>query len=192
MPKIKLQDIESRIVKHTAKPYTGTSKVNLNDLIKSGRLSRRKKKIIHKSFPVQCITYDTKEEIDFIMSLLRMRVITKNRKDIAIDLGEEPMFLRLSYVNQLKLITSLLEKEIDLLIDGCVEKANDKSIQFLKTKVHQLEKNEVDNRTQKQLTLEKLMWLRYGNKVKDPVQKQKELDEFNKQIQEVRKAKGMK
>ena len=36
------------------------------------------------------------------------------------------------------------------------------------------------------------MWVRYGNKSnRDPIQKQKELDEFNKQIQAVRKEKGL-
>lgn len=193
MTKIKLTDVESRIVKHTAIPYANSNKVNLSDLIKSGRIGRRKRKqIVQAKFPVKCISYDTPEEIEFMTSLLRMRVITNARKGIVIDLGDEQLFLRLNQINQLKLILGLLQSGIDVVIDECVEQSNEKNISQLKIELDKLEKIEIERQAQKASTLEKLMWVRYGNKTNnDPVQKQKELDEFRKQIQEVRKAKGL-
>lgn len=193
MTKINIKDVESRIVKHTPIPYAKSNKVNLNELIKSGRIRRgKKKKTVHKSFPVKCITYDTQEEIDFMMSLLRVRVITNARKGIVIDLGEERLFLRLNQINQLKLIVGLLQSGIDVTIDGCIEQPSDKTISEIKVKLDELENLEEKRKADKASTLEKLMWIRYGNKTNnDPVQKQKELEEFRKQIQEVRKAKGL-
>lgn len=193
MAKISLKDVESRIVKQTVVPYAKSNKVNLNDLIKSGRIrKRKKKKVVHKSFPVKCITYDTPEEIQFMKSLLRMRVITNTRKGIIIDLGEEDLFLRLNQINQLKLIIELLQSGVDVTIDECVEESNEENIKQIKAELDNLEKMEAERQLQKVATLEKLMWIRYGNKGnRDPIQKQKELAEFRQQIKEVRKAKGL-
>lgn len=193
MAKISLKDVESRIVKQTVVPYAKSNKVNLNDLIKSGRIrKRKKKKVVHKSFPVKCITYDTPEEIQFMKSLLRMRVITNTRKGIIIDLGEEDLFLRLNQINQLKLIIELLQSGVDVTIDECVEESNEENIKQIKAELDNLEKMEAERQLQKVATLEKLMWIRYGNKSnRDPIQKQKELAEFRQQIKEVRKAKGL-
>ena len=193
MAKIKISDVESRIVKHTPIANPNSNKVNLNDLIKSGRIrKRKKKKVVQTSFPVKCITYDTPEEIQFMISLLRMRVITNNRRGIVIDLGEEQLFLRLNQINQLKLVISLLQSGIDVTIDECIEQANDENISELKVELSKLEKQEEQRQLNKAATLEKLMWIRYGNKTKNnPVQKQKELEEFRRQIKEVRKAKGL-
>jgi len=191
MTKIKLTDLEARIVKHKAIPNPNSKKVNLSDLIKSGRIRRRKKKPAAKQF-VKCITYDTPEEIQFIISSLRVKVITNNRKGIAIDLGEEQLFLRLNQINQLKLIIGLLQSGIDVTIDDCVEQSNDENINEIKIELDKLEKDEIERQESKKQTLEKLMWIRYGNKTNNnPEQKQKELEEFRKQIAEVRKAKGL-
>lgn len=193
MAKISLKDVENRIVKRTVVPYAKSNKVNVNDLIKSGRIrKRKKKKTVHKSFPVKCITYDTPEEIQFMKSLLRMRVITNTRKGITIDLGEEDLFLRLNQIDQLKLIIGLLQSGIDVTIDECVEQSNDENIKQIKAKLDSLEKLEAERQLQKAATLEKLMWIRYGNKGnRDPIQKQKELAEFRQQMKEIRKAKGL-
>jgi len=191
MTKIKLTDLEARIVKHKAIPNPNSKKVNLSDLIKSGRIRRRKKKPAAKQF-VKCITYDTPEEIQFIISSLRVKVITNNRKGIAIDLGEEQLFLRLNQINQLKLIIGLLQSGIDVTIDDCVEQSNDVNINEIKIQLDKLEKDEIERQESKKQTLEKLMWIRYGNKTNNnPEEKQKELEEFRKQIAEVRKAKGL-
>lgn len=193
MAKISLKDVENRIVKRTVVPYAKSNKVNVNDLIKSGRIrKRKKKKVVHKSFPVKCITYDTPEEIQFMKSLLRMRVITNTHKGITIDLGEEDLFLRLNQIDQLKLIIGLLQSGIDVTIDECVEQSNDENIKQIKAKLDSLEKLEAERQLQKAATLEKLMWIRYGNKGnRDPIQKQKELAEFRQQMKEIRKAKGL-
>ncbi len=193
MAKISLKDVENRIVKRTVVPYAKSNKVNVNDLIKSGRIrKRKKKKTVHKSFPVKCITYDTPEEIQFMKSLLRMRVITNTHKGITIDLGEEDLFLRLNQIDQLKLIIGLLQSGIDVTIDECVEQSNDENIKQIKAKLDSLEKLEAERQLQKAATLEKLMWIRYGNKGnRDPIQKQKELAEFRQQMKEIRKAKGL-
>lgn len=193
MAKISLKDVENRIVKRTVVPYAKSNKVNVNDLIKSGRIrKRKKKKTVHKSFPVKCITYDTPEEIQFMKSLLRMRVITNTYKGITIDLGEEDLFLRLNQIDQLKLIIGLLQSGIDVTIDECVEQSNDENIKQIKAKLDSLEKLEAERQLQKAATLEKLMWIRYGNKGnRDPIQKQKELAEFRQQMKEIRKAKGL-
>jgi hypothetical protein len=193
MAKISLKDVENRIVKRTVVPYAKSNKVNVNDLIKSGRIrKRKKKKTVHKSFPVKCITYDTPEEIQFMKSLLRMRVITNTHKGITIDLGEEDLFLRLNQIDQLKLIIGLLQSGIDVTIDECVEQSNDENIKQIKAKLDSLEKLESERQLQKAATLEKLMWIRYGNKGnRDPIQKQKELAEFRQQMKEIRKAKGL-
>lgn len=193
MTKIKISDVESRIVKHTPIHNPNSNKVNLNDLIKSGRIRRRnKKKAVQTKFPVKCISYDTPEEIQFMTSLLRMRVITNARKGIVIDLGDEELFLRLNQINQLKLILGLLQSGIDVTIDECVEQSNDQNIGEIKVQLDKLEKVEAERQLHKAATLEKLMWIRYGNKTNnDPIQKQKELEEFRKQIQQVRKAKGL-
>jgi len=193
MAKISLKDVENRIVKRTVVPYAKSNKVNVNDLIKSGRIrKRKKKKVVHKSFPVKCITYDTPEEIQFMKSLLRMRVITNTHKGITIDLGEEDLFLRLNQIDQLKLIIGLLQSGIDVTIDECVEQSNDENIKQIKAKLDSLEKLEAERQLQKVATLEKLMWIRYGNKGnRDPIQKQKELAEFRQQMKEIRKAKGL-
>jgi|GEM_PF-5772230 len=191
MTKIKLTDVEARIVKHKAIPNPNSNKVNLSDLIKSGRIRRRKKKPAVKQY-VKCVTYDTAEEIQFIMSLLRVRVITNARKGIVIDLGDEDLFLRLNQINQLKLIISLLQSGVDVTIDDCVEQSNDENIKEIKIELDKLEKDEIERQESKKQTLEKLMWIRYGNKTNNnPEQKQKELEEFRKQIAEVRKAKGL-
>lgn len=193
MAKISLKDVENRIAKRTVVPYAKSNKVNVNDLIKSGRIrKRKKKKTVHKSFPVKCITYDTPEEIQFMKSLLRMRVITNTYKGITIDLGEEDLFLRLNQINQIKLIIELLQSGIDVTIDECVEQSNDKNIKQIKAKLDSLEKLESERQLQKAERLEKLMWIRYGNKGNgDPIQKQKELAEFRQQMKEIRKAKGL-
>ena len=121
-----------------------------------------------------------------------MRVITNAHKGIIVDLGNEELFLRLSQINQLKLIIGLLQSGIDVTIDEYCEEANDKNIQEIKDELNKLEVIENNRQLQKVATLEKLMWVRYGNKGnRDPIQKQKELDEFNKQIQAVRKEKGL-
>jgi hypothetical protein len=125
-------------------------------------------------------------------SLLRMRVITNAYKDIVIDLGEEQLFLRLNQIDQLKLIVNLLQCGIDVTIDGCIEESNDENIKQIKVELDKLEKLEIERQAQKTATLEKLMWIRYGNKGnRDPIQKQKELAEFRQQMREIRKAKGL-
>ena len=191
MSKINLKDIQSRIVKPSAIPYAKSNKVNLKDLVRSGRIRKGKRKRPAYSFP-KLATYDTAEEIQFMNSILRMRVITNAHKGIIVDLGNEELFLRLSQINQLKLIIGLLQSGIDVTIDEYCEEANDKNIQEIKDELNKLEVIENNRQLQKVATLEKLMWVRYGNKGnRDPIQKQKELDEFNKQIQAVRKEKGL-
>jgi hypothetical protein len=167
------------------------AKVSLKDI--QPRLARKKAKPKPKPyFDTQCITYDTKEEIAFITSLLRVKVITNNRKGISIDLGEERLFLRLNQINQLKLVISLLQSEINVLIDGDIEESNPDNISQIKEHLVELEKQEENDKSRKEKTLEHLMWLRYGNKrPASPEDKKKELEEFNNQIQQVRKAKGL-
>jgi hypothetical protein len=191
MAKIKMSEVESRIVKHTPIKNPNSNKVNLNELIKSGRIRRRKKKKLAK-FPVKCETYDTEKEITFILTLLRMRVITKTRKGIDIDLGEEQLFLRLNQLNQLRLIVDLLQSDINVTIDGCIEEPKDDNIRSLKVKLAELEKLAELDRVDKEKRLERMMWIRYGNKgTNSPSQKAKEAAEFKKQMEEVRKAKGL-
>lgn len=195
MSKVKLSEMENRIVKHIHTPIhnPNSNKVNLSELIKSGRIRRRKKKKkIEAKFPVQCITYDTEQEIQFMTSLLRMRVITNARKGIVVDLGDEELFLRLNQINQLKLVIGLLQSELDVTIDGCIEKPEQENIAQLKVKLNELEKLEEQYKATKEATLQKLMWVRYGSKgTNNPAQKAKELAEFKKQMEEVRKAKGL-
>jgi hypothetical protein len=193
MAKIKMSEVESRIVKHTPIKNPNSNKVNLNELIKSGRIRRRKKKkLIEAKFPVKCETYDTEKEITFILTLLRMRVITKTRKGIDIDLGEEQLFLRLNQLNQLRLIVDLLQSDINVTIDGCIEEPKDDNIRSLKVKLAELEKLAELDRVDKEKRLERMMWIRYGNKgTNSPSQKAKEAAEFKKQMEEVRKAKGL-
>ena len=167
------------------------AKVNLKDI--QPRLARRKAKPKPKAyFDTQCITYDTPEEISFITSLLRVKVITNYRKDVSIDLGEERLFLRLNQINQLKLVLGLLQSEINVLIDGQIEESNQGNIAYIKNYIIELEAKEAEDKDNKAKKLEHLMWLRYGNKrPTTPEQKQKELEEFRAQIKEVRKAKGL-
>lgn len=193
MTKINIKDVENRIAKTTVIPYAKSNKVNLGELVKSGRIrSRKKKKVVHKSFDVKCISYDTPEEIQFMKSLLRVRVYTSTRKGNPIDLGEETLFLRLNQIDQLKLIVSILQSGISVLIDEYTEESNEVNISKLNEMIDKLEIADEKDKATKAEKLERIYEIRYGQKVKpSQKQKQEEQEQFRKQINEVRKAKGL-
>lgn len=145
--KVNLNDItniDDDINNHIPQPKverSGFVKVNLSDV---KNLSRRKsQEVIKLSFDTICTNYDTNEELELITSLVKIRAIRNNSRGIDYDLSQDRRFIRMSKINQIKVVISILDMGIDVLVDDCKEVATIENINSLNKVLVKLELNKV-------------------------------------------------
>jgi hypothetical protein len=96
------------------------------------------------SFDTICTNYDTNEELELITSLVKITAIRKNSQGIDYDLSQDRRFIRMSKINQIKVVISILEMGIDVLVDNCKEVASNENINSLKKILVKLELKKVE------------------------------------------------
>ena len=95
------------------------------------------------SFDTICTNYDTNEELELITSLVKITAIRKNSQGIDYDLTQDRRFIRMSKINQIKVVISILDMGIDVLVDDCKEVATIENINSLNKVLVKLELNKV-------------------------------------------------
>jgi hypothetical protein len=146
--KVNLNDITNidySVNNHIPQPKVERSvfvKVNLSDV---KNLSRRKsQEVIKLSFDTICTNYDTNEELELITSLVKITAIRKNSQGIDYDLSQDRRFIRMNKIHQIKVVISILDMGIDVLVDGCKEVATIDNINSLNKVLVKLELNKLE------------------------------------------------
>lgn len=145
--KVNLNDITNidySVNNHIPQPKverSGFIKVNINDIKNLSR--RQSKEVIKLSFDTVCTNYDTNEELELLTSLVKITAIRRNSQGIDYDLSEDRRFIRMSKINQIKSVISILDMGIDVLVDGCKEVATIENINSLNKILVKLELNKV-------------------------------------------------
>ena len=150
MTKINLKDISSLIDTideyHIPLPKVereNFKKVNLNDLTTLSRRKPQAKEIIHTSFDLVCETYETEEEIVMLKALIKITAIRMARENKDYNLGDDRRFIRLSKIEKVKAVIDILSMNINVLIDGYIEEANEENINQLNAYVKQEEAKQI-------------------------------------------------
>lgn len=150
MTKINLKDISSLIdtidAYHIPLPKVereNFKKVNLNDLTTLSRRKPQAKEIIHTSFDLVCETYETEEEIVMLKALIKITAIRMARENKDYNLGDDRRFIRLSKIEKVKAVIDILSMNINVLIDGYIEEANEENINQLNAYVKQEEAKQI-------------------------------------------------
>lgn len=150
MTKINLKDISSLIdtidAYHIPLPKVerkNFKKVNLNDLTTLSRRKPQAKEIIHTSFDLVCETYETEEEIVMLKALIKITAIRMARENKEYNLGDDRRFIRLSKIEKVKAVIDILSMNINVLIDGYIEEANEENINQLNAYVKQEEAKQI-------------------------------------------------
>lgn len=134
MTKVNVLDIADRIVSTTnvrnknsnividrdPNYVSNTRKVNINSMNNLLR-NPNGKAIVEAKFDVSLDTYETATEIEMMKSLLRIKCVRYSSRGKIYDLADDHLFRRLKRLEQIKVVVSLLQYDITVVVDGYEE-----------------------------------------------------------------------